>query len=272
MPFDVTASIARHRRINPDHFLLTLEAPAVARAARPGQFVMLQAGAARDPLLRRPMSVCRIAPGRRGRLDILYKVVGEGTRLLSRQPAGGSLGLHGPLGNGFALPKKARGAPPPRPIFVAGGIGVAIFPFVAAALKARRLPALLLFGARRKNDLVGLDLFRGLGVTARVATEDGSAGERGYVTRLVEAALDDPAARAAAHLYVCGPTPMMRAVAALALAAGVPCDLALEAHMPCGIGVCLGCVVRCRPDARGPVFRRVCTEGPVFEAAQVAWS
>lgn len=276
MPFDVSAPIVRHDALNPDHFLLTLECPAIARQARPGQFVMLQVREGSDPLLRRPMSVCRLLPGRRGRIQILYKVVGAGTRYLSAQPAGARLRTLGPLGNGFALSSsRAAGGAPRAPVLVAGGIGVAIFPFLAdALLRARRRP-LLLFGARTRRDLVALDAFRGRGVAVRVATEDGSRGIKGYVTRLLERLLPgrtDAAGRAGRpgpELYVCGPTPMMRAVGAMALEAGVPCQMALESQMPCGIGVCLGCVVRCRAEGGGTSFRRICTEGPVFDAAEV---
>lgn len=281
MPVDVPARVLRHEAKNPDHFLLTLQAPAIARAAHPGQFVMLQAREGHDPLLRRPMSIYRVPPGGRA-IQILYKVVGEGTRYLSRQPAGAIIPTLGPLGNGFTLPVRLPGRRPrggsrgragraPRQVLVAGGIGIAIFPFVAESLLRSGHPPLLLFGARTRRDLVALDFFRARRVPCRLATEDGTAGVRGLVTRLLEPLLRDEAAGGGIDLYVCGPTPMMRAVAALALDARVPCQLALESPMPCGIGVCLGCVVRCTTRTGEPVYRRVCTDGPVFPAAEVAW-
>jgi dihydroorotate dehydrogenase electron transfer subunit len=262
MPVDFPALIVRHERLNPDHFLLTLDAPAIARAARPGQFVMLQTRDGFDPLLRRPMSVARVHPGRR-RFDVLYKVVGRGTRYLSAQPPGARLRTLGPLGNGFRPLAAGR-----RPVMVAGGVGIAIFPFLAEdLLRRRRLRPRLLFGARRKSDLVGIDFFRSRRIPCACATEDGSAGTRGLVTRILEPILAREAGQV--EIYVCGPTPMLRAVGALAVRAGVPCQLALESPMPCGIGVCLGCVVACAPDDQGPVYRRVCTEGPVFDAGTV---
>ena len=279
MPFDLQARVLRHEPENPDHFLLTLEAPAIARAARPGQFVMLRVGDGFDPLLRRPMSIFRVPPGGRS-IEILYKVVGTGTARLARRPAGAALATLGPLGNGFALPDPAprgrrapgrRGVAGPRIVFVAGGIGIAIFPFVADALRRLGHRPLLLFGARTRRDLVALDVFRRARIPCRVATEDGSAGIRGLVTRLLEPILRDAQRGGPMALYVCGPTPMMRAVAALALEAGVACQLALESQMPCGIGVCLGCVVRCTADGGAPAYRRVCTEGPIFRAEEVLW-
>lgn len=246
---------------------MTLEAPGIARAARPGQFVMLQVHGGRDPLLRRPMSVCRAPGASRRRVEILYKVVGEGTRRLSRQPVGVRLAALGPLGNGFRLPAGRRGGEEPPPLLVAGGVGIAIFPFLAEALRARGARPLLLYGARTSRDLVGLDLFRSRGVDVRLATEDGSRGTKGFVTALLEPLLGGAGPRPA--IFACGPTPMLRAVGALALERGAPCQLALESQMPCGIGVCLGCVVACPGDASGPIYRRVCTEGPVFEAGEV---
>ena len=266
MPYDIPARIVRHQALNPDHFLMTLRAPAIARAARPGQFVMLQVREGRDPLLRRPMSIYRRLPG--GNLQVLYKVVGEGTGHLSRQRPGTLLKTLGPLGNGFRIAAATGGSAAPRPVMVAGGIGIAIFPFLAERLARARRP-LLLFGARRRRDLVARGFFRPRGIGVRVATEDGSAGLRGFVTQLLEPILRDANEGAKVELFVCGPTPMLRAVGELARRSGAPCQLALESHMPCGIGVCLGCVVAGPADASGPTYRRVCTEGPIFEAAEV---
>ena len=266
MPCDSPAPVVRHEALNRDHFLLTLESTRIAREARAGQFVMVQTRAGSDPLLRRPMSLYRVLPGRRGRIQILYKVVGTGTRYLSQQPVGAVLATLGPLGNGFRLSQ-----PGTRPALVAGGIGIAIFPFLAEALRRAGRPVpILLYGGRSKRDLAALDFFRARRIPVRLATEDGSAGARGFVTRLLEPLLTRNKTAERLELFVCGPTPMLKAVGALATAAGVPCQLALESQMPCGIGVCLGCVVPCPGDARGPVFRRVCTEGPIFRASEVA--
>src|SRR5262249_19550696 len=155
-------------------------------------------------------------------------------------------------GNGFRLPSRQaseKGARPrarrtamtdgpPRPILVAGGVGIAIFPFLAEALGTLGHRPLLLFGARSARDLVGLDLFGGGRIGGRFATEDGSRGTRGSVTSLLEPLLAAPGTKPV--LYVCGPTPMLRAVGEQAQKAGVVCQLALESQMPCGIGVCLG--------------------------------
>ncbi len=266
MPFDTPATVVRHQALSRDHFLLTLESPPIARAAAAGQFVMLKTRAGTDPLLRRPMSIFRILPDHRGRFQILYKVVGTGTRYLSGQPAGARLLTLGPLGNGFVLPSAAT-----QPILVSGGIGIAIFPFLVETLaRKRRRPPILVYGARSKEDLAALGFFRSRRVPMRLATEDGSAGVRGLVTHLLEPLLSAPAPSRRPELFVCGPTPMLKAVAAMALEAAVPCQLALESQMPCGIGVCLGCVVGCPGDDQGPRYRRICTEGPIVRASEVS--
>jgi dihydroorotate dehydrogenase electron transfer subunit len=268
MPFDRPARVLHHQQINPDHFLMTLECPPIARRARPGQFVMLQVRDGSQPLLRRPMSLHRIPSARAGRIEVLYKVVGEGTRYLARQPVGARLAMLGPLGNGFRLPRSARDRER-RAVLVSGGIGIAIFPMLVDALLRLGIRPRLLYGARSRRDLVSLPYFRSRRVPVALATEDGSAGKRGFVTRLLEPLLEAPRGGPAVDLYVCGPTPMMGAVAAIAMQARTPCQLALEAHMPCGIGVCLGCVVPRDGGDRQYGFQRVCTEGPVFDAAQV---
>jgi dihydroorotate dehydrogenase electron transfer subunit len=265
MPSDTPAPVFRHDALGREHFLLTLECPAIAREARAGQFVMLQTREGFQPLLRRPMSICRVLPGRRGHIEILYKVVGEGTRYLSQRPVGATVRTLGPLGIGFRLPPAGT-----TPILVSGGIGIAIFPFLVESLRAARRPTpLLVYGARAKRDLVALEFFRKRRVPMRLATEDGSRGSKGFVTRLLEPLLFGSSRAERPEIFACGPTPMLKAVGEMAQRAGVPCQLALESQMPCGIGVCLGCVVRCPADDRGPIFRRVCTEGPVFEAGDV---
>src|SRR5262249_33789556 len=153
----------------------------------------------------------------------------------SEQPVGSRLPTLGPLGNGFRLPPPAA-----QPVLVSGGIGIAIFPFLVEALAAkRRRRPILVYGARSKADLVALDFFRARRVPMRLPTEDGSAGTRGLVTRLLQALLDGRSGAGRPELFACGPTPMLKAVAAMVVQAGVPCQLALESQMPCGIGVCL---------------------------------
>lgn len=246
-------------------FRLRLAAPGWPRAA-PGQFVMLSPGARgaaerHDPLLPRPMAVYRTreedgAPA----VEILYKVMGRGTQLLAETRVGERVRMVGPLGAPFPLPRAGE-----RALLVGGGTGIASL--YELALRAReRGPVEVLLGARGAADLMGRSDFAALGVELRVATEDGSAGVRGLVTELLEAALAE--ATDAVLVYACGPTPMMRRAAALAAARGRRCVVSLENHMACGFGVCLGCAV---PRAGGG-FALVCRDGPVLDADAVAWA
>jgi dihydroorotate dehydrogenase electron transfer subunit len=229
----------------------------------PGQFMMLSPGplgaAPRsDPLLPRPMAVYRQRSEAGGAvIEILFKRHGRGTALLTGCAEGSQLAFVGPLGHGFPAPQA------PRALLVAGGTGIASVYELAARL-ARGGSVQVLLGARRAGDLMGEADFAALGVGLRVATEDGSRGERGLVTDLLEAEL---ARDAAAHVYACGPTPMMRRCAEIAAARGAACSVSLENPMACGFGVCLGCAA----PLEGGGFALVCRDGPVFPAEAVDW-
>ncbi len=216
---------------------------------RPGQFAMLGLTPElvhRDPLLPRPMAVYR---GNASALEFRFKVVGRGTRIMAELAPGAVVSVLGPLGNGFA--------PPDGPAtLVGGGSGIASLYELAEA----RSPGLrVLLGGRSRADILGLEDFEKLGVDLRLATDDGSLGERGFVTDLL-------APRAGETVYACGPLGMMQRAHALAGEAGARCVVSLENNMACGFGVCLGCVVKTPAG-----FRYVCTHGPVFESGTLGW-
>jgi dihydroorotate dehydrogenase electron transfer subunit len=237
---------------------------------RPAQFFMIGVPGS-DVLLRRPFSVCGLpgtfADGRAGAVQVLYRVYGRGTKLLSSLGPGAPLHVLGPLGQGFTVPQEER----TKIVLVAGGIGCAPFPAFIAELERLGRRATMIYGARSAEELPLLDWFRERSEAVEVTTDDGSLGARGLVTGPLEALMKSHRG-GPLHLYVCGPTPMLKAVAKLALAAGITCDLALEAPMACGFGVCLGCVVPTHTGPDGPVaFERVCVEGPVMRAERMAW-
>jgi dihydroorotate dehydrogenase electron transfer subunit len=229
-----------------------------------GHFVMLRLSDGMDPLLRRPFGVYRIigAKGRASRgtgIELLYRVVGRGTSMLSAKKPGEALGILGPLGNGFPAPQKGRKA-----VMVTGGMGI-----VPLYLMAQRLPgATLLFGARSKKETFLLDDFKGLGLKIKTATEDGSAGVKGLVTALLEKELVPDTV-----VYACGPVGMLKAASRLCEGAGVKCFVSLERSMACGIGVCLGCAVRTiNHEAReNRNYKMVCSDGPVFDGKDIDW-
>lgn len=237
---------------------LTARAPAIAPRVQPGQFVHLRVARLRDALLRRPFSVFQ---ARGETISILYKTVGKGTEALALMRAGETLSAIGPLGRGFTVPGDGER----MPVLVAGGYGMA-----ALYLLAERSPirGVVCGGGRRRVDILCEDEFRALGWEVRVATEDGSHGERGLVTQLVVALLRQGAGRY--KLFACGPTAMLQAVSEIAAAFGVPAEVALDSHMCCGVGACLTCVVPVKQGADWQ-YRRACTDGPVFDASQVCW-
>lgn len=249
-------------------FVTTYRCPEIAAAARPGQFVMISATPTPEPLLRRPMAVYGVQreAGEPVAFSLLIEVHGRGTRLMSEARPGEPASVLGPLGRPFPTEL----APDAEPLLVMGGVGAAPFPFLAERLIAAGRRPRAFIGGRTRGDLLCVDDFDELGVPAEVATEDGSAGSRGFVTvplrRYLESSAGSPAL-----IYSCGPTPMMAAVEAIAREHDAVHRVSLEAPMACGIGVCLSCVVPVRDPDGGWSYRRVCREGPVFDGAELLW-
>jgi dihydroorotate dehydrogenase electron transfer subunit len=269
VPCDVDAEVLSNRKLSDDYNVLALEAPEIAALAQPGQFVMIKPARGSDPLLRRPFSIFEIlrdANGEPRGLSILNKRIGVGTGLVYEAEPGSHVACLGPLGRPFEPVE-----PPMRAWMVAGGVGLAPFLTLAEALLSRGTPATLFYGARRAADLYHVDEFERLGVTVVTATEDGSRGEKGFITVPLDHALAAVRPGEQVKLYVCGPTPMMRAVATIADFHGQPCDVSLEQVMGCGLGGCYSCVVLTRQVGAPPHFVRSCLEGPVFDAGRIVW-
>jgi dihydroorotate dehydrogenase electron transfer subunit len=223
------------------------------------------AGAGDTPLLRRPFSIFEIIRDGRGApsaISIINKKIGIGTSQIYDAQAGDVMPVLGPLGRPFALPSTGEAW------MVAGGVGLGPFVTLAEALQRQGTPSILFYGARTAADLHCADLFEPMGARVIVATEDGSRGDRGYITVPLERALDS--ARGEVTIYCCGPTPMMRAVASMARRFDRTCIVSLEQVMGCGMGGCYSCVVKVRQPDR-PRFVRSCIDGPVFDASQVVW-
>lgn len=269
MPVDVDAAVISNTRLSEDYSVVALAAPAIASLAQPGQFVMVKPSRGTDPLLRRPFSIFEILRDGSGvptGISVLNKRVGVGTRLLYDVEPGARLACLGPLGRPFAPV-----GPPHEAWMVAGGVGLAPFVTLAEALHERATSATLFYGARSASELYYVDLFERLGVRVVLSTEDGSRGTAGRITVPLGQALDALPRRANVRLYVCGPTPMMHAVAQLAATHDRACDVSLEQVMGCGLGGCYSCVVLARDAGGTPHFIRSCIEGPVFDARRIVW-
>ena len=203
-------------------------------------------------------------------VQLLYKVVGRGTRLMAELKPGDRVGMLAPLGHGFFQEEyldRARGAD--EVLHVAGGIGIAALLLPARQLALAGMRQRLFFGGRTRWDLVGVQDFKPYVSATVLATENGSLGHRGYVTRPLEAYLERRRDQRFL-LMVCGPWAMLHASVELAKKYGHACLVSMENRMGCALGVCLGCCIRVVGEGHG-AYQRVCTEGPVFWAEKVVW-
>ncbi len=230
------------------------------------------------PLLRRPFSIhsLREVRARDGSdIEILYKVVGMGTNLMSSWKRDRRLDILGPLGNGFSLPTEMG-----TQFLVAGGIGVAGLFALSQRLKARGHTCSVFIGGKTKEHILCVEEFQGLEADVYVATENGDMGFQGMVSDLVKSFLQDHPNPSG--LFACGPVDMLKAIAEIARSQSTPCQVSVESRMACGLGACLGCVIRTKGklplrSKEGTCqgwdisFKRVCKEGPVFDSEEVDW-
>ena len=276
------AEVLSHVPWPEQQFVLTVRAPKCAARARPGTFAHLTCDT--DLPMRRPLSIMRADP-EAGTLEFLYKIVGHGLAQLSTRRPGDRLSVMGPIGQPFrAHPER------PRTLLIGGGVGIPPMVFFAESLAREAVPwrPLVLMGSEipfpfktRPSTLLVDGMPEGviaclpeldaIGVPSRLASGAGFPGcYEGFVTELGREWLEnrDAAAKAEVEVFACGPTPMLKAAAALARAFDLPCQVSLEEYMACAVGGCAGCTVLVQTD-EGPAMKRVCVDGPVFDARQV---
>ena len=269
---ETIATVESNLELAPGYRLLTLNFDEEIKA-RAGQFAMLRAHTAFEPLLRRAMAVYRVGGPRQ--LSFLFQVLGRGTEALSEAPAGGKVDVLVPLGNSWpAHFDSSKDASPRRAIVVAGGIGSASVLMLSRQLLDSKIDTQIFFGAATNRVALGCGLedFRALDLPLTITTDDGSLGERGFVTAPLERHLKDAGGRGAL-IYACGPWVMMKRVAEIAGHFDAECLVSLEAPMGCGFGVCVGCVVAVKtaePTGYG-TYKRVCIDGSIFPAESIKW-
>ena len=264
--------VLSNTEVSPGYFRMRMTAPRDLLESRPGQFVMVRVRDAMDPLLRRPFGIFDAGEftaeymhcGPQAYLEILVKVVGKGTAMLSSLHHGDQLDILAPLGAGFV-----SGDPAGEKILVGGGIGLAPLYYLAKEL-VKESRVRLYIGGRTRDDILCVTEFERLGVETYVSTDDGTLGEQGLVTQVMERHLLERGGDS--MIFACGPMPMLKAVSEIAARTNTPCQVSLEAYMACGMGACLGCVVKgSGHSAETPDYRCVCKDGPVFDHQQLMW-
>lgn len=243
------------QHFNDKYVLIKLSSDKKLPPMLPGQFVEVRVDGAPDTFLRRPISINKV-DYERNELWLLVAAIGKGTRCLATLQAGDALNCVLPLGNGFTMPQTAED----KWLLIGGGVGIAPLLYFGQEIVRMGAKPTFLLGARSKNDLLELDDFCQLGKVC-ITTEDGSAGEKGFVTNhsiLQQEHFD--------QISTCGPNPMMKAVARMANELGIRCEASLENMMACGVGACLCCVEK---TTEGNLC--VCKEGPVFDVKRLLW-
>jgi dihydroorotate dehydrogenase electron transfer subunit len=262
---DETVRILTNREVAEDFYLARLAAPHIAGEALPGQFVNLKVNAGVTPFLRMPLSVCDVNPDA-GYIDVLYQEAGPKTQALCKQPIGEELSCLGPLGHPFTHPDKGTDC-----VLVGGGIGVPPMIFLGRRLMREGFDVALLIGARSAAKHLSDELLEGTALRIGRATDDGSLGHCGLVTDLLRQELESAGSKV---VYTCGPHAMIEAVADVSREFDAACQVSLEEYMACGIGICVGCVVRVE-NADGKTeygdYKRICIDGPVFDAREICW-
>ena len=276
------AEILIHQPFQGKQHVLRVKAPEIARQALPGQFVHIHCGP--ELPMRRPLSIMRVDADS-GWVEFLYKVFGNGTHILSQRSEGEIINLLGPIGKPFQLHDDK-----PRVLLIGGGVGIPPMVFVADVVKQQKKnfkpfvimgsevpfpfdprPSQFIVPGTPEGVIGAMPLMEDWGIPSRLASSQGYPGcFEGYVTDLARSWLDalEPEQRNQVEVFACGPHPMLEAVAKMAYAYSLPCQVSLEEFMACAVGGCAGCVVEVKTES-GPAMKRVCVDGPVFDAASI---
>ncbi len=251
--YQVDVEIIDNKSILPYYKLLVLRDKKISEISQPGQFVTILT----SRVLRRPFCISLV---KKDRFEVLYKIVGEGTKFLSQKSKGDCVNVIGPLGNGYKIRCNLR------PVLVAGGTGIASLRFLAQKLP---VSGLLLYGAKTKNEIIGLDIFKQKKWKIEISTEDGSFGYKCKVTDLLKRFFRTRLhAYPRVRLYASGPVSMLKQVSNLCHKFNVEGEISLEKIIACGVGACRGCVI----ETKNGQYKTVCKDGPVFDVCDVVFS
>jgi len=257
------AIIADQVEISKNVFKLSLLSETISKEAVPGQFVTLRTSTKLVPLLRRPFSIHN-ANKETGIIEILYKVIGQGTKKLSNKSKGEKISVLGPLGKGFSTNLKDK----TTAFIVGGGIGIAPLFFLYKEIKDKFKNIYIFTGACTGGDVLCVENFQNLKNPVIVSTDDGSLGDKGFITDSFKNLTDkmDKETLKKSVVYSCGPHPMLKTVAKISGEKGIDCEVSMESFMACGIGACKGCAIETVDG-----YKMVCKDGPVFNSKELLW-
>lgn len=251
--------IITNKRITPDHWVMDLESSFLSRNSEAGQFINIKTEERGiDPLLRIPLGVHKIT--KKG-ISLLYKVVGEGTSLLSEKKKGETVSVLGPLGKGFdtsCLKKDSKA------VIISGGHGIAPLYALAEESRKKTKDITFLLGTSTKSHVTCAKNLRKMGIKVKIATDDGTSGKKGLVTCLLPEVINKT--KKETVIFACGPKAMIAATASLAKEYGVKAQVSLDEYMACGIGACLGCAIMTKKG-----YKYICKDGPVFDSDEIKW-
>jgi dihydroorotate dehydrogenase electron transfer subunit len=257
-----SSSVLSKENLQERIFKLTLSSPFISKTSEPGNFIHIRVDSIDSPLLRRPFSIHNVEKDKEA-FEILLKVVGHGTNILSKKSPGDTLDILGPIGNSFSLPEQGKDI-----MLVAGGMGIAPLWFLFNRLirRSRKNKLTFFLGAKSEEELVYVEKINKLGGRLILTTDDGSVGRKGMVTDIF---LQKIKKKSYDHkkltVFSCGPGVMLKRMSEIAKRLDLSCQVSLETHMACGVGACWGCVVK-QIDGN---YKRVCVDGPVFDAREI---
>lgn len=254
--------IIENKEIAAGYFKIILSSKNISNKAIPGQFVHVKVSDTLKPILRRPFSFHKI---RKDYFEIIYHIVGGGTRVLSTRKPGEFLDVIGPLGSGFKIIKSKTA------VLIGGGCGSAPLFALEEELKKQKIDSRFFMGAKTKDLLLCQSDFARLKTKIYKSTDDGSCGEQCTALDLYVSSFEKIHPKKSV-IYACGPHAMLKAVSKMAVKKNIPCQISLEEHMACGVGACLGCTVKIQTmEKNNFIYKRVCKDGPVFDAKEIIW-
>lgn len=263
--YDKKGEIRYLNKLSDDIYHLGIKCPEISKNCHPGQFVMIRVSENYDPLLRRPFSILRTI-SEEGIIEIIFKVVGKGTKILSEKRKWDVLDVLGPLGRGFNFSDGSKNY-----ILIGGGIGFPPLFFMIDFLKNEKKDIIFYYGAKRKEEIFFKMELQKVCAKLVLTTEDGSSGEKGLISDVFIKDLDAGILQSDSEVFSCGPNPMLERISSICERRDLKLQVSLENIMACGTGLCQGCAVKIKKSKDDFEYKLVCKDGPVFDSNIILW-